>query len=671
MQKIDLTQSIARDSVVESVSPDAMTVVYGKDAGGASLEGTVGTAYRYIIGDIKICEEHCVAFMLRFYAKGEKEARLVYRFGLLPGIKTRVRFDLSLMDNHTIYTTRTPGLLKLVCHGHRIDMDEVEKIELGIEDTFHDVRVELSDFYMDDQEPAEYPLPDVKLVDEFGQWKTKDWPGKAHSFAEMEAHVRANEGPTAYPFQGWNRWGGYTGHKIKEGTGFFSTAKVDGRWYLVDPDGYSFFSLGACGVGGLYSGDRIDGVEKFCDWIPDRDGEFASLFSESTRRRTEYMPPEHSVGFNFAAANLMRVYGADYKARWKANYNHILSVHGLNTTGSHPTFREGDMTSPPIPYVHQIGMLFPATKELIFRDFPDVMSQEYRDNAVAFAQQLVPFKDDPMLIGYFMRNEPEFNFVEDIVIADEVLYNPYPSACRAALKAFLMERYGDIARLNAAWGASFAGFDDFDASIRDASKISAAAEKDLREFSVILVREYVRVPAEACRKVDPHHLNLGLRWSKAYNADMCAGWEYCDVFSINCYSFDPTIDMDFAVKAGVDRPILIGEFHFGALDRGLPATGLKGVENQQERAKAWRMFAEKCAEHPYGVGVHWFQFHDQFVLGRFDGENYQIGIVDVTTQPYKELTEAMDETARVIYEVRRGAVPAFNQRPKSIPMIGY
>ena len=162
-----------------------------------------------------------------------------------------------------------------------------------------------------------------------------------------------------------------------------------------------------------------------------------------------------------------------------------------------------------------------------------------------------------------------------------------------------------------------------------------------------------------------------MRWSKAFNADMCAGWEYMDVFSINCYSFDPTVDMDFAVRAGVDRPILLGEFHFGALDRGLPATGLKGVTNQRERAKAWRTYVERCAEHPFGVGAHWFQFMDQFCLGRFDGENYQIGVVDICTRPYPELTEAMDETARTIYEVRRGARPAFSERAESIPMIGY
>lgn len=76
--------------------------------------------------------------------------------------------------------------------------------------------------------------------------------------------------------------------------------------------------------------------------------------------------------------------------------------------------------------------------------------------------------------------------------------------------------------------------------------------------------------------MDPNHLNLGLRWSKAYNADMMKGWEYFDVFSINCYDFDPTRDMDFVKNAGVDLPILLGEYHCGALDRGADGHRVKG-----------------------------------------------------------------------------------------------
>ena len=171
--------------------------------------------------------------------------------------------------------------------------------------------------------------------------------------------------------------------------------------------------------------------------------------------------------------------------------------------------------------------------------------------------------------------------------------------------------------------------------------------------------------------MDHNHLNLGLRWSKAYNRDMMAGWEYFDVFSINCYDFDPTKDMNFVKDAGVDLPILMGEFHCGALDRGLTATGLKGVTDQNQRAVMFRHYVEKVAQHPYGVGAHWFQYNDQFCLGRFDGENYQIGMVDICMQPERELMEAALQTGKVLYEVKNGEKAAFEQLPVSIPMIGY
>jgi hypothetical protein len=316
-------------------------------------------------------------------------------------------------------------------------------------------------------------------------------------------------------------------------------------------------------------------------------------------------------------------------------------------------------------------MGFPVTETLIFRDFPDVLSPEYEENSKIYAKQLEEWKDDPWLIGYFLRNEPEFNFVENLAIADEVLRHPAHTYCRKGLIQFLKDKYGTIEQLNAAWETSFEAFEDFEKPIKDCSTKYPASEKDIREYSCFLITEYIKVPALACRAIDPNHLNLGLRWSKANNLDMMKGWEYFDVFSINCYDFDPTKDMDFVMNAGVDLPILLGEYHCGALDRGLTATGLKGVENQIERGIMWRYFVEKVAAHPYGVAAHWFQYNDQFCLGRFDGENYQIGMVDVCMQPHKELMEAVIETSKILYQVKNGEVEPYDVRPKPIPMIGY
>lgn len=670
MNRIDFSNSIARDSVITFMQPDCAEVTLGSVGGGITLAEAKGTTMRYIVGNIEVLEDHSAAMMVRFYLPGADKERIAIRFGLLPRLKTQVCFDLNWLDNGSIFTNRTPGTLKLVIHGQRTEIADIDRFELGVEETFHDVHVRFDHFYLTDEKPSEFPLPDKKLVDEFGQWKEKDWPQKVHNLEELKAGMQANEGSACYPFPNWNRWGSDSTRKLKEGTGFFSTCKTeDGRWHLVDPDGFEYFSLGPCGT---RCGDmgRVDHFEKLCDWLPDvNDPKYADCYAVGTRRRTAYMPLDSFKMFSFQKANLKKIYGNQWQEKWKEISYNILMGSGINSQGNFPGLDVNNGRSK-LPYVRQLPD-FPATDTLIFRDFPDVLSPEYREKCAAFAKTLEEWKDDAWLIGYFLRNEPEFNFVENLYIADEVLHNPAYTYCKVGLFQFLRGRYGTVEALNASWGTQFSSFEDLEQPIDFCSTIYPKSAPDIREYSVYLIREYIRVPTAACRAIDPNHLNLGLRWSKADNEVMMAGWEYFDVFSINCYSFDPTADMDFAVKAGVDLPIMIGEYHCGALDRGLTATGLKGVTDQHERGVMWRYFVEKCAAHPCGVGAHWFQYNDQFCLGRYDGENYQIGMVDVCMQPHKELAEAAKATSAVLYQVKNGEIEPYNRRPKAIPMIGY
>ncbi|MDO4293127.1 MAG: beta-galactosidase [Eubacteriales bacterium] len=668
--KINLENGRLRNARLLERTEDGCILELGQEGGGIDFPQLLETKDRYLIGDVEVLEDHSAAMMFRCFAAGEEKERLFLRFGLLPGFRTRICLDLQLLDNATIFTNRTPGTLKLVCHGQRIRREEVVGFELGIEKVFHDVKVRLENFYTDCRPPESYPLPDKKLVDEFGQWKPKEWPGKIHSPEELKKMLAAQEGPAVYPFESWNRWGGDSSRKLKEGTGFFSTIKTeDGRWHLTDPDGCDYFSLGPCGT---RPGDecRIDSFEQVCDWLPEEmDGEWKEFYKSGIRRRAAYMPEDSFKLINFASVNLKRVYGEQWKQKWEEIALHSLKGCGVNSQGNFPGLCVND-GRPSLPYVREL-MGFPVTKTLIFRDFPDVFSPEYAHNAAEYAKKLEDWKDDPWLIGYFLRNEPEFNFVENLAIAEEVLRNPAQTYCRTELIAFLKERYGTIGALNEAWGTDFNAFEDFRRPLEDCIVRWPGSEKDLRAFSVELIRQYIRVPALACRAVDPNHLNLGLRWSKAYNKDMMAGWEYFDAFSINCYDFDPTRDMDFVKNAGVDLPIILGEFHCGALDRGLTATGLKGVTDQSQRGVMWRHFVEKAAAHPYGVGAHWFQYNDQFCLGRYDGENYQIGMVDICLRPYPELANAALETSRVLYRVKNGEQEPFAEKPAAVPMIGY
>lgn len=667
--KIDLREAVARQASILEADEAGCTVLLGAKGGGISFPQLVNTKERYVVGDVEVLEEHSVAMAFRCYLPGEEEERLGMRFGLLPRYKTRICLDLDLLDNRTIFTNRTPGTLKLVIHGQRTERDQVERFELGIEKTFHDVKIRLENFQLTDEFPKEFPMPSKKLVDAFGQWKEKEWPGKIHSLEELKEKLHALEKEMDYPFPEWNRWGGDASRKLCEGTGFFATKKTeDGRWHLVDPDGCDFFSIGPCLV---QPGDwgRYDNFEECCDWLPEGDPEYAECFQQITTRRAAYIPVDHYKMVNYIGLNMKRVYGKEWEEKWAEISRNVLKGHGLNSQGNFPMLHVNDGKGC-IAYVRELPD-FPVTDTLIFRDFPDVLSEQYAERSKAYASQLEGWKDDPWLIGYFLRNEPEFNFVEDLAIADEVLRNPARTCCREGLIRFLQEKYGTIEALNEGWGTAFGTFEALYEPIDACSTRYPGSAADIREYSAFLIREYIRVPAQACREVDPNHLNLGLRWSKAYNTLMMSGWEYFDVFSINCYDFDPTKDMDFAKNAGVDLPIMIGEYHCGALDRGLPATGLKGVTNQEERGVMWRHFVEKAAAHPYGVAAHWFQYNDQFCLGRFDGENYQIGMMDVCMQPYPELMEAAYQTSKVLYRVKNGEEAPYEKEPESIPMIGY
>ena len=70
-------------------------------------------------------------------------------------------------------------------------------------------------------------------------------------------------------------------------------------------------------------------------------------------------------------------------------------------------------------------------------------------------------------------------------------------------------------------------------------------------------------------------------------------------------------------------------------------------------------------------GAHYFTLNDQAYLGRFDGENYQIGIVDVTQRPYEDFEEGIIETHREIYDIAEGKRPADAEPAEEIPAIFF
>jgi len=181
-----------------------------------------------------------------------------------------------------------------------------------------------------------------------------------------------------------------------------------------------------------------------------------------------------------------------------------------------------------------------------------------------------------------------------------------------------------------------------------------ACKRDLNAFIYRFSLEYFTTIRDAIRRTSPHHLYLGCRFAWGNQTSYRAAAEVCDVVSFNIYK--QTVDpAEYGFTSELGKPCIIGEFHFGALDRGMFHTGLVKAKDQADRARKYANYVRSVADMPAFVGCHWFQFVDEPITGRwFDGENYNIGFVTVVDQPYPELVAAARRVHAELYARRFG-----------------
>ena len=637
--------------------PEGLSLIL--DGVGGLPEGWDDPEMRYLTFEVECLETHSAAFDVCCWERDPEKANFDMRimFGILPGVMTPVPISLGLLDSQRLFPQRTKGCLKLGVFGKPLLRDNIKQISLTTTPMDEEQRIRIRSIYLCDEMP-EINYEKTPLTDELGQWNAYDWEGKTKDRAECTENLKkmAEDAKTAhFDCPDRDRFGGWTALPLTK-TGRFHAEKAEGRWWLVTPDGNAFFSAGVdCVIPG--NDARIDIVRDFVGEIPCGE-EFSDAVSSHRGRES----------VNFGIANMIHAFGKD---EWWRNWADItkayLTRRGFNTIGNWSELKFIKYAK--MPYVLPLGG-FPSTEKRIFRDFPDVFSPEYEENSRKFASQLESFVDDEFLIGYFLRNEPEWAFVYDLLIAEELLASKEPLISKNVLIDTLKEKYGTVEKLNEAWCCEFESFDALHTPIIRASRLSATAKADLAVFSEEMIRRYVTLPSVECKKVDPGHMNLGMRYAYITDKSLVAGYEHFDVFSINCYQFDPFRDVD-SVGRLLDKPVMIGEFHHGALDRGLTATGIRGVKTQHDRALAYRYYVEQGAKSPYFVGAHYFQYNDQSSLGRFDGENYNIGMVDVCMREYPELSSYAEETHRAMYEVAVGKRAPFDEKPHVIPALHY
>jgi len=531
-----------------------------------------------------------------------------------------------------------------------IDPARIEKVLVFVARPKLDHRFEIANLRAGGEPPPGLPADDKKLfplIDAFGQFIHKDWPGKIHSLEDFAAREKAELADlAAHPGPAdWDQYGGWQAGPLLKATGRFRTEKHRGRWWLVDPAGRLFWSHGIDCV-------RMENITPITDrrhWfadLPAKDSPLAAFYGRGHWAPHGYYKNKSYETFNFTGANLWRKYGERWREASAERVHQRLRSWGMNTIAnwSEPSVYLMRKT----PYTATINFSSRPLEgsEGYWGKFVDPFDPSFVESLrKAMAAQKGKAAGDPWCVGYFLGNE--LSWGSETSLAAATLASPPDQPAKKVFVQRLQAKYATIERLNEAWGAQHGSWNALleNRNPPDAKKAAA----DLGEFTTVIAERFFQCCRDAVKEVDPEGLYLGCRFAWANDRAIRAAGKYCDVVSFNRYERSVA---NLRLPQGVDRPIVIGEFHFGALDRGMFHTGLVPTANQAERAAAYLAYVQSALANPLIVGTHWFQFGDQATTGRGDGENYQIGFVDICDTPYPETIQASRQVGYQLYRQR-------------------
>jgi hypothetical protein len=409
-----------------------------------------------------------------------------------------------------------------------------------------------------------------------GKWTAKETRSLADVFGESSLSLDEK----------LSRFGGLASRKEKA-TGFFHTAKIAGRWWLVDPEGCLFLHRAVNSVSMLRPTAAQAAWKK----------QFASE-SEWAEKTTELL---RSHGFNGLGAwsDTEKMRAVSHPLAYTRIWN-FMSSYGKKRGG---TYQKAGHTG------------YPGDCLFVFDPAFEAFCDEH-------ARQLAKDKDDPYLLGHFSDNELPFR--EDAL--KRYLALPASDHGHQAALQWLRARHGKEA---------------------DAKNIKAA---DLSAFLEFMAERYFRIVGAAIKRHDPNHLYLGsrfhgsaLRLPELYRA---AG-KHVDVVSVNYYhgwTPDPKRMEMWAKEAG--KPFLITEWYAKAEDSGMANTSGAGwlVKTQRDRGLFYENFSLGLLASKDCVGWHWFKYIDNDPTDvRADPSNKDSnkGILNNRYEPYTPLLDSM------------------------------
>lgn len=493
------------------------------------------------------------------------------------------------------------------------------------------------------------------MIDKYGQFKHKEWLNKVHSDKDL-AKAKAVEDKDLASHAGpsdWSKFGGWKNGPRYEATGSFRVEKIDGKWWMIDPEGYLYWAHGIVRVAPSCACTPLDDRHDFFEGLPTDpdDPLYQFYFTNDELLGPYYTARGEKETYDFSRANLYRKYGEDFYQIYAERCHQRLRSWGVNliANSSDRAICLMDKT----PYNDRVDLGapvegFPAWPELKgsggWWRFIDPFDELFETCVWSHLMDKIEQLRDPWCIGMFVDNEIGWG---DVCKYGILSYKSEPgAACKLVFMNYLTKKYKTIAAFNKSWGSHFA---DWNAFLQNTDDIPGANKTDLEEMAKMMTRKYFETTRRVFKEVAPDKLYMGCRFAGSNKNVVQIGSEYCDVMSWNAYRFSLE---GFKPGDGIDKPVMIGEFHFGALDRGMLNHSLKYTENQRQRATAYEIYLKSALENPYLIGTNWHQFSDQAASGRFDGECLQVGFTDCCDTPYYESIQALRNIGYHMYEIR-------------------
>jgi len=376
----------------------------------------------------------------------------------------------------------------------------------------------------------------------------------------------------------FTRYGTYK-HLRTDSTGFFYVKKIDGRWWMIDPDGYAGINMAVSAMPEIKIQDYYDILKRNSynasgNFLANENQTRDIYNADNYHNFTYTRRPNFYLKYQFRRHNY---YPTPDNVR--GSYNHVLVLD---------------------PY---------------FEEWCDSIAQA----------EVLPYKDDRDMLGYFSDNEINFN--QDQLVN---LVSDLPA--------------DDPSRLAALEFAQTNGLTESDVISNN------IPESVKRDFAAHLANHYFSTVKDAILRYDTNHLILGGRLHgrpRAITGVVEASHQHTDVTSVNFYDYFSPTEQIARPEWTQDHPVIVGEFYVKDINKfnvSQPGAGWY-VNGQPHRGYFYQNSCIEFLQDGNFIGWQYFKFQDDS-----DSNKGMISHGNNGTE-YYEMTQYMEQLNSQVYRI--------------------